>query len=355
AVDKHRERIWPPDRPSQHPHWAPSPQLVKCGRARSGCVETRGISNQARTKPGISVDPVHEVEETLGKRQRSQSWMEVMDLVNTNGRSLSISPRRIQSEHYVKAVQQLGHFSHKSDVAEEVNNRGGEGGSRGGGAACPSTTAWRTRRMTSVQAEHRGNQVAPVPPSALAARVAQRPCRPPQRWWQEGRGHVDLSIDARSALKCPNQVKYQGLQEPDEAAARRLEQRPQDERGPRHRERRRGRERQGRHGAPAHGARRQPRGHPRGHPRRPRGGEGEGDQAGDEKEHPLNGTRQGGPSATDMPGRAASTAKAGGSGGPCPGSWRASTAPRPQSTQPGQRAGDARHGAESRYQCLLPQ
>ncbi|EJK47195.1 hypothetical protein THAOC_34106, partial [Thalassiosira oceanica] len=75
-----------------------------------------------------------------------------------------------------------------------------------GGAACPSTTAWRTRRMTSVQAEHRDNQVAPVPPSALAARVAQRPCRPPQRWWQEGRGHVDLSIDARSALKRPNQV-----------------------------------------------------------------------------------------------------------------------------------------------------
>ena len=67
------------------------------------------------------MDPVHEVEETLGKRQRSQSRMEVMDHVNTNGRSLSISPRRIQSEHYVKAVQQLGH---KSDVAEEVNNRG---------------------------------------------------------------------------------------------------------------------------------------------------------------------------------------------------------------------------------------
>ncbi|EJK58495.1 hypothetical protein THAOC_21372 [Thalassiosira oceanica] len=73
--------------------------------------------------------------------------------------------------------------------------------------------------------------------------------------------------------------------------------RPQYERGPRHRERRRGRERQGRHGAPAHGARRQPRGHPR----RPRGGEGgEGDRAaGDEKEHPSNGTRQGGPSATE--------------------------------------------------------
>ncbi|EJK52242.1 hypothetical protein THAOC_28511 [Thalassiosira oceanica] len=26
------------------PSWAPSPQLVKCGRARSGCEKTRGIS-----------------------------------------------------------------------------------------------------------------------------------------------------------------------------------------------------------------------------------------------------------------------------------------------------------------------
>ncbi|EJK69202.1 hypothetical protein THAOC_09570, partial [Thalassiosira oceanica] len=26
------------------PYWAPSPQLVKCGRARGGCEKTRGIS-----------------------------------------------------------------------------------------------------------------------------------------------------------------------------------------------------------------------------------------------------------------------------------------------------------------------
>ncbi|EJK53717.1 hypothetical protein THAOC_26784 [Thalassiosira oceanica] len=34
---------WTPSM-SVHPHWAPSPQLVKCGRARSGCEKTCGIS-----------------------------------------------------------------------------------------------------------------------------------------------------------------------------------------------------------------------------------------------------------------------------------------------------------------------
>ncbi|EJK64107.1 hypothetical protein THAOC_15193 [Thalassiosira oceanica] len=45
AIDTPIHRSGAQFRPvSECPHWAPSPQLVKCGRARSGCEKTRGIS-----------------------------------------------------------------------------------------------------------------------------------------------------------------------------------------------------------------------------------------------------------------------------------------------------------------------